>query len=96
MAIVVQQKLTGSTLEQHDQAAAKLGMVGEWPHIAPGVLFHYIVATDDGVEIIDICTARGGFETFAQEIIVPVTEEVGIAPPTSVEFIDVHNYNTAG
>jgi hypothetical protein len=59
-------------------------------------LFHYVVATDGGVEITDIWTTREGFETFAQEEIAPVAQEVGISPPTSVEFFEVHKYNTAG
>jgi len=66
------------------------------PHTKPGLLFHYVVATDEGVEITDIWTTREGFEKFAQEEIAPVTQEVGISPPTSIEFIEVHNYNTAG
>ncbi len=96
MAVVVQQKFTGATLDQYDQAAGKMGIIAEGPHIAPGLLFHYVVATDEGVEITDIWTTREGFEKFAQEKIVPVTQEVGISPPTSVEFNEVHNYNTAG
>jgi uncharacterized protein YabE (DUF348 family) len=65
-------------------------------HIAPGLLFHYIVATDDGVEITDIWTTREGVEKFAREQIVPLTQEVGIAPPSGTEITEVHNYNTAG
>jgi len=59
-------------------------------------LFHYVVATDEGVEITDIWTTRESFEKFAQEKIIPVVQEVGIAPPTSVEFHEVHDYDTAG
>jgi hypothetical protein len=62
MAVVVPQKFTGSTLDHYDLAAAKLGMTAEGPHIAPGLLFHYVVATDEGVEITDIWTTREGFE----------------------------------
>jgi hypothetical protein len=59
-------------------------------------LLHCVVATADGVEITDVWTTREGFEKFAQEQIAPVTQAIGISPPTSVEFIEVHNYNTAG
>ena len=96
MAVVVQQKFTGATLDQYDEAARKLGITARGPHTKPGLLFHYVVATDEGGEITDIWTTREGFETFAQEEIAPVSQEVGISPPTSVEFIEVHNYNTAG
>ncbi|MGO8872789.1 MAG: hypothetical protein ACLQPH_15565 [Acidimicrobiales bacterium] len=96
MAVVVQQKFTGSTLDQYDEAIAKLGITAGGPHTTPGLLFHYVVATDEGVEITDIWTTREGFEKFAQEQIAPVTQEVGISPPTSVEFFEVHNHNTAG
>jgi hypothetical protein len=96
MAVVVQQEFTGSTVDQFDEAIAKLGIPAGGRHTESGLLFHYAVATDEGVEITDIWTTREGFEKFAQEQIVPVTREVGISPPTSVEFFEVHNYNTAG
>ncbi len=96
MAVVVQQKFSGSTPDQNDQAIAKLGITAGGPHTAPGLLFHFVVATDEGIEITDIWTTREGFENFAQEQIVPVTQEIGISPPTSVEFSEVYNYNTAG
>ncbi len=51
MAVVVQQKFTGSTLDQYDEAIAKLGITAGGPHTTPGLLFHYVVATDEGVEI---------------------------------------------
>jgi hypothetical protein len=96
MAVVVQQKFAGSTVDQYDRALAKLGMTAEGPHIAPGLLFHYVVAIDEGVEITDIWTTREGFEKFAEEKILPVAQEVGISPSTSVAFTEVLNYNTAG
>jgi hypothetical protein len=96
MAVVVRQTFTGSTLGQYDQAAVESGIGSGGPHIAPGLLFHFVVATDDGVEITDIWTTRQGFEKFAQERIAPVAQELGISPPSSVEFVEVHNYNTAG
>jgi hypothetical protein len=46
--------------------------------------------------VTNIWTTREGFEKFAQEQIAPVSQEVRISPPTSVEFVEVHNYNTAG
>jgi len=95
-AIVVRQIFSGATLDQYDRALARIGMSPEGPHIAPGLLFHYVVATDEGVEITDVWTTREGFEKFAQEKIIPVSQEIGIAPPTSVDFLEVHNYNTAG
>jgi hypothetical protein len=96
MAVVVQQNFTGATLAQYDEAVAKMGIPAGGPHIAPGLLFHYVVASDDGVQVTDVWTSREGFEKFAQETIAPVSQEVGISPPTSVQFIEVHNYNTAG
>ncbi|HUD16203.1 MAG TPA: hypothetical protein VMQ59_03030 [Acidimicrobiales bacterium] len=96
MAVVVQQDFTGATLAQYDEAASKMGIPAGGSHIAPGLLFHYVVASDDGVQITDVWTSREGFEKFAQETIAPVSQELGISPPTSVEFIEVHNYNTAG
>jgi hypothetical protein len=98
MAVVVRQKFTDYTLDQYDQLTAKLGATPGGPHIDPGVLFHYIVATDEGVEITDIWTTREGFEKFSQEKLAPAVQELGLSMnnPPSVEFIEVHNYFTAG
>jgi hypothetical protein len=96
MAVVARQKFTGYTLEQYDAVTAKLGITPGGSFVSPGLLFHYVVATDEGLEITDIWTSREAFETFLNEKVVPVAQEVGVSPPTSVEFSEVHNYNTAG
>ncbi len=97
MAVVVRQKFTGYTLDQYDQLTAKLGGTPGGRDIDPGVLFHYIIATDEGVEITDIWTTREGFEKFSQEKLAPAVQELGLSVnPPSIEFFEVHNYFTAG
>jgi hypothetical protein len=66
-AVVVRQVFSGAYLEQYDQAVARMGMPSDGPHIAAGPLFHYVIATDERVEIIKSGPPARDSENFAQE-----------------------------
>ncbi|MFZ2058477.1 MAG: hypothetical protein WAV54_13800 [Acidimicrobiales bacterium] len=96
MTIAVQQDFKGVTLAQYDEAIAKMGISPGGPHSEPGLLFHFVTATDDGFRVTDVWKTREGFERFAQEKIGPISRELGFSTAPSVEYLDVHNFNTAG
>lgn len=52
--------------------------------------------TADGLRVTDVWDSRETFDTFAQEKIGPITQEVGVAGPLEIQFFEVHNYLTAG
>ncbi len=52
--------------------------------------------TDEGIRVTDVWETREAFDAFAQEKIVPITQEVGIPGPPEMQLFDVHNYLTAG
>jgi hypothetical protein len=90
MAIAVQLDFPGATLEQYDEVIKKMGLTsGQTP---PGALFHWVAKTDAGICAVDVWESRESFDKYSEEQIGPLTQEVGIAAPSSVVFYDVHNY----
>jgi hypothetical protein len=91
MAVAVQLDLQGVTLEQYDEFTAVSGYLPGGPAPA-GALFHWIRKTEDGCRITDVWESREAFEAFADEMIVPHFQEVGVRHPPLIEFFEVHNY----
>lgn len=94
MAVAVIIECKGATLDQYDQVLAKMerepGGRG-----APGSLFHWVTATEEGIRVTDVWTTRAQFEAFAAEQIGPLTVEVGFPSPPQITYHDVHNYDSA-
>lgn len=95
MAVAVVLEFSGATLDQYDQVIEKMGFSPGGPG-APGGLFHWVTATDDGIRVTDVWTDRETFDKFAEEKIGPITAEVGVPGPPQITFYDVHNHLTAG
>lgn len=93
MAIAVQLDFNGASLEQYDEAVRIMGFRPGGPGV-PGGLFHWVTKTGDGIRITDVWSSREVFERFAAERIGPISQQVGLAPP-SIQFFEVHNYLTA-
>ena len=95
MAVGVQLDFKGATLEQYDEVVKRMGFRPGGPG-APGGLFHWVTKTPEGIRVTDVWNSRETFETFAQEKIGPITQEVGIPEPPEIQFFEVHNHLTAG
>ena len=95
MAIAVLIDFKGGTREQYDEVIEKMGFRPGGAG-APGSLFHWVTATSDGIRVTDVWRSREDFERFSAEKIGPITQEVGVPGPPDVQFVDVHNYLTAG
>jgi hypothetical protein len=61
----------------------------------PGALFHWVTATDGGLQVTDVWESKEQFQQFAQEKIGPITQEEGMSEP-NLTFHEVHSYMTAG
>ena len=94
VAVAVQVDFKGMTLEQYDEVIKKMGFEprGE----GPGALFHYVTKTADGIRATDVWESQEDFEKFAEEKIGPITKEVGVEAQPEIQYVDVHNYLTAG
>lgn len=91
----MQLDFTGGTLDQYDQVITKMGFTPGGKG-GPGALFHWVTKTESGTRMTDVWESRAQFDTFAQEKIGPITQEVGIPGPPDMTFFEVHNYLTAG
>ncbi len=95
MAVAMVLKFPGGTLGQCDEVIAKMGYEPGGAG-APHGLFHWVTATDDGIQITDVWDSKEAAERFAAKRIGPVTAEVGVPGPPEITLHEVHNYLTAG
>jgi hypothetical protein len=95
MAVAVVLEFEGATPDQYDQVIERMGFAPGGAG-APGSLFHWVTATDDGIRVTDVWESREQFEKFAEEQIGPHTAAVGIPNPPQVTFHEVHNHLTSG
>lgn len=84
----------GWTPEQYDKLiAALLDRVGRGERAAPGVLFHWVAVTPDGMRAVDVYESKEAADTLVQEQIGPVASELGLPLPEITEY-EVHKYLT--
>ena len=95
MAVAVQLEFKGATLEQYDEVIEELGYLPGGP-AAPGELFHWVTKTPVGLRVTNVWESREAWETFAQEKLAPVFQEVGVPGPPEIQFFEVHNYFAGG
>ena len=84
----------GGTVEQYDQVIEKMGFT-HGGRGAPGGMFHWVTATDNGFRVTDVWETQEQFQQFAEEKIEPLTQEVGLSRP-NVTIHHVHHHLTAG
>ena len=94
MPVGVELLFSNATLDQYDQMLAKLGMQpgGEGP---PGLLFHWVGMTDEGMRAVDVWETKEQFDRYAQETMGPAAAETGIVDLPIVSFYEVHSYLSA-
>jgi len=95
MAVARVFEAKGWTPQQYDELIAKLvADMGLPPgRSAPGVLFHWAAATDDGMRAIDVYESREAADRLVQDHIGPVAGSLGLPLPEITEF-EVLNFLT--
>jgi heme-degrading monooxygenase HmoA len=93
MAVAIEMRFRGATLDQYDQVIQSMGLKQGGP-TPPGAISHFVTKTDDGILVVDVWESRAVFDQFAQEQIGPKTREAGITEQPEMRFHDVHNYLT--
>ncbi len=88
MAVGVIYDLPGATLDQYDQMISRMGYEHEG-ECAPGALFHWVAATEEGIRAVDVWESRDAFDRFVEDQIVPVAQEVGMQPPQVASY-EIH------
>jgi len=79
MAVGVVIECKGATLDQYDEALAKMGRAPRGRG-APGSLFHWVTATHDGIRVTDVWDTREEFEKFAGESSARSQQRLGSPP----------------
>jgi hypothetical protein len=82
----------GWSPEQYDDLIERMKLGG---HTAPGVLFHWAAATDDGMTAVDVYESREQADALAAERIGPLVGQLGLSMPTIREY-EVHSLLTPG
>jgi hypothetical protein len=95
MAVAVELNFPGATLEQYDQVVERMGFTPGGSG-GPGGLFHWVTKTDDGIRVVDVWQTKEQFESFAEEQIRPITQDVGFPGEPEIRTYEVHNHLTAG
>ncbi len=95
VAVGVQTNFPGMTVEQYDDVVNRMGFEPRGAG-GPGLLFHWVTKTDDGIRVTDVWETQEDFDKFAEEKIGPITQAVGIQGQPETTYFDVHNYLTAG
>ncbi|MDQ1396191.1 MAG: hypothetical protein QOG64_1450 [Acidimicrobiaceae bacterium] len=85
----------GWTPEEYDQLIGKLvADLGLDPgRSAPGVLFHWAAATENGMRAVDVYESREVADRLVQEHIGPISGALGLPLPEITE-LEVHNLLT--
>jgi hypothetical protein len=90
MAIARVFEAKGWTPEQYDKLiGALLDRLGRGDRAAPGVLFHWVTPTPDGMRATDVYESREAADALVQEQIGPLAGELGLPLPEITEF-EVH------
>ena len=95
MPVAAEMNFRGATLDQYDQVIEKMGFTPGGPG-APGLLFHWITETGDGIRVVDVWESKAQYEQYAQEQIGPKTQEAGFPNPPELTLRELHNHLTAG
>jgi hypothetical protein len=95
VAVLVELTFRGATTDQYDEVIKRMGFSPGGAG-APGGISHVVVATDDGLRVIDVWETQEQFERFAEEQIGPITQEVGVPEQPEVRISEAHNHLTAG
>jgi len=90
MAVAIEMKFKGATLEQYDEVLKLMGLDGGAP-APPGARFHWVAKTDDGLHIVDVWDSREVFDKFAQEQIGPYSQQAGITEPPETTYYELYN-----
>jgi hypothetical protein len=91
MAVAIVMDFPGGTMAQYHDVTGKMGLDGRLP---PGALFHAAGSHMGGLRVIDVWEDRDVYGRFSEEQIGPLSQEVGMTPPT-VRMVDVDETKAA-
>ena len=90
MPVAVEMEFSDASLEQYDEVIRRMGYEPCGQGHRDG-LFHWAAQVDGGLRIVDVWDTREAFQSFGEEMLGPITAELGVPEPR-LTFYEVHNY----
>jgi hypothetical protein len=90
MAVAVDITYTRSGMDTYHKASKQMGFA-EGEHPGPGILFHWVEATDSGFIVHDVWESEEQFNAFVEEHLVPMSVALGTEEP-EVQIRAVEGY----
>ena len=91
MAIEMRQDLPGFTREQ---AAAIAALVNDHARTAPGFIAHASGPIAGGYHVTEFWESQEAFERFADEVIMPMMQQLRVGPLSPPQYLPVDNVVT--
>ena len=95
MAVVVEHYFDGASVELYDAVIAARGLKPHGPHV-PGILFHWVTVTEQGLHVTDVWESREQYEQFVRERLAPINHALGNDTAPREVISEVYSYLTAG
>ena len=88
MAVMMLMRWASVTPEQYDEARERAG----WERNPPtGGIFHVAAFADDALHVTDVWESAEDFQRFADDRLMPVVKELGIAGEPDVTILPAHS-----
>ena len=81
MAIAVDMTYTVSGMDTYHKACTQMGFAGG-QHAAPGILFHWVEAVEDGFVVHEVWESEEQFDEFLDAHLQPMSAALGTEEPT--------------
>jgi hypothetical protein len=92
MAVARVFEAKGWTPESYDKLMAELlDRLGRGDRAAPGVLFHWVTATPDGMRATDVYESADAADALVQDQVGPIATELGLPLPEITQY-EVHRF----
>jgi hypothetical protein len=92
MAVAMFMEWPGVGPGQYDAVMARLGLDAR---PAAGAVLHVATLTDEGLEVYDVWQTEQAFQSFLEQRLLPVADEVGLEGEPDVRLVPLHNLYAA-
>ena len=86
MAVGLILDFNGGTLAQYDRIMEMM----PGGRLPPAAISHWVAATDDGIQWVDVWEDRASFDKFAEELLGPFIADIEAPQPEITEYA-IHN-----
>ena len=92
MAVAMFMQWQGVSPGQYDAVMARLGLDA---HPAAGSVLHLATVTHEGLEVCDVWQTEQAFQSFLEQRLLPLADELGLDGEPEVRLVPLHNLYAA-